>query len=68
MNIIEVKSFDVVDVTKYTKGTIFLNDNGDAGILVGGKIRPMTNNNTLTQYKVQKMIDKAIKEVMKDDK
>lgn len=68
MNIIEVKSFDIVDVTRYKKGTIFINEEGDPGILVTGKIRPMTTNNTLTQYKVQKMIDKAIKEVIKDDK
>lgn len=68
MNIIEVKSFDIVDVTRYTKGTIFINEEGDAGILVAGKIRLMTSNNTLTQYKVQKMIDKSVKEVIKDDK
>lgn len=66
-NIIEVKSFDIVDVTRYTKGTIFINDDGDAGILVAGKIRLMTSNNTLTQYKIQKMIEKALKEVKKDD-
>lgn len=68
MNVIDVKNFSDVDTTKYTKGTIFLSEDGEAGILVAGKIRPMTINNTLTQYKVQKMIEKALKEVKTDDK
>lgn len=68
MNIIDVKKFSDVDTTKYTKGTIFLSEDGDAGILVAGKIKPMTTNNNVTMHKVSKMIEKALKEVKTDDK
>ena len=65
MNTIKVKSFDSVDTTKYLEGSIFVEDKANAGILVGGVIKPITDGG-LTRQQIQRMIDKAVKGVTKD--
>lgn len=65
MNTIKVKSFDIVDTTKYLEGSIFVDEKANAGILTGGVIRPITDGG-LSRQQIQRMIDKALKEVVKD--
>lgn len=65
MDNIKVKSFDIVDTTKYKEGTVFINEKANAGILTGGVIRLITDCG-LSRQQVQRMIDKALKEVTKD--
>ena len=65
MNTIKVKSFDSVDTTKYNEGSIFVDIKANAGILVGGVIKPITDGG-LSRQQIQRMIDKAVKEVVKD--
>lgn len=65
MDNIKVKSFDIVDTTKYKEGTVFIDDKSNAGILTGGVIRLITDGG-LSRQQVQRMIDKALKEVKKD--
>jgi len=65
MDKINVKSFNIVDTTKYMEGTIFIDEKANAGILAGGMIKPITEGG-LTRQQVQRMIDKAMKEVAKD--
>lgn len=67
MNTIKVRKFSDVDTTKYTEGSIFISEDYNAGILVGGKIKEITGE-TLSRYQISKMIEKALKEVKKDDK
>lgn len=67
MDNIKVKRFDIVDTTKYKEGTVFIDEKANAGILTGGMIRPITDGG-LSRQQVQRMIDKALKEVIKDDK
>ena len=63
---INVKRFDNVDTTKYIEGTIFIDEKANAGILAGGVIKPITIDSVLSRQQVQRMIDKAMKEVVKD--
>lgn len=65
MNTIKVKSFESVDTTKYIEGSIFVDEKANAGILVGGVIKPITDGG-LSRQQIQRMIDKAVKEVAKD--
>ena len=65
MNTIKVKSFDIVDATKYIEGSIFIDEKANAGILVGGVIKPITDGG-LSRQQIQRMIDKAVKEVNKN--
>lgn len=65
MDNIKVKSFDIVDTTKYTEGTVFIDEKANAGILTGGTIKEITGGG-LSRLQVQRMIDKAMKEVQKD--
>jgi len=65
MDNIKVKSFDIVDTTKYKEGTVFIDEKATAGILTGGTIKTITVGG-LTRQQVQRMIDKALKEVIKD--
>ena len=65
MNTIKVKSFDSVDTTKYMEGSIFIDEKANAGILVAGVIKPITDGG-LSRQQIQRMIDKAVKEVTKD--
>ena len=66
MDKINVKRFDNVDTTKYIEGTIFIDEKANAGILAGGVIKPITIDSVLSRQQVQRMIDKAMKEVQKD--
>ena len=65
MNTIKVKSFEIVDTTKYMEGSIFVDEKANAGILVDGVIKPITDGG-LSRQQIRRMIDKAVKEVNKD--
>lgn len=62
----EVENLQNIDTTKYKNGDIFITGRS-GGILINGKIIPFNNSQGLKKSDVKKMIDEAIKKVVKNN-